>query len=162
MSLWPASASAERHVSEHRTVKANCRLVSRPSCLVAARRKEPGVSASSRAVTGLCYPVQHRTRLSTNVRKTSTSDDQQGLPPWRIPHLVSELKVKPQAKRQRPLWEGRVWDITRIKSAQVNAASCCRRERQLDALPNGATSRKTLTFEDCEESWAFCSELQLL
>ena len=115
MSLWPASASAERHVSEHRTVSANRQLVSRPSRLVAARRKEPGFSASSRAVTGLCYPVQHRTRLSTKVCRTSTSDDQQGLPPWRIPHLVSELKVKPQAKRQRPLWEGRVWDITRIK-----------------------------------------------
>ena len=53
-------------------------------------------------------------------------------------------------------------DITRIKSAQVNAASCCRRRRQLGALPNGATSRKTLTFEDCEKSWAVCSDLQLL
>ena len=109
MSLWPASASAERHVSEHRTVSANRRLVSRPSRLVAARRKEPGVSASSRAVTGLCYPVQHRTRSSTKVCKTSPSDDQQGPPPWRIPHLVSELKIKPQAKRRRPVWAGLVW-----------------------------------------------------
>ena len=41
--------------------------------------------------------------------KAETSDDDRAHHHRRIPHLVSELKVKSQAKRQRSVWAGRIW-----------------------------------------------------
>ena len=47
--------------------------------------------------------------VDESVQGRNLSDDHRAHHQRRIPHLVSEPKVKTQAKRQRSVWAGRVW-----------------------------------------------------
>ena len=134
----PASASAERRLCfelvYHHTVTYALVFDVFTGC---SKKRSPDSTVYVHTVTGLCSQFNivrvygHQCAKANRVTYTWAHHH------WRIPHLVSEPLVKRCEERQRPVWAGRLDISLGSSQAQVNAKTCCRRERQQSALPNG-------------------------
>ena len=140
-----ASASAGRRCWNHRRVCVNRRLLSRPTHPTAACVKIPEAYSPKWPFDGNVQRDAARSAFAQETAKARSESIYKGPPllaftTFGFGAFGNDLRGAPTSCVGRTLLE-----VNWIKLAQVNARLCCRRERQIVALPHGATQRNQLT-----------------
>ena len=139
----------------------NRRPLSRPTRLVAVCTKIPESKSCKLQFDGNVQRNAARSASSQETAKAKSECRKKGPPllaytTFGFGAFGEDLRETPTSCVGRTLL-----GVTRIKLAQVNARQCCRRERQIVALPHRATKRDHLTLSDFEAKWKFCSVSQV-